>query len=321
MREEIIVPSSPYFSLDKLYRTVDFSGHKNLLVRPGITVTFYIDAPLRDVCDAIAGVMQAYIGAIPTGTLRSYLANDGYYKGLTSRQITKDFKTLRALPADFEGFALDYSEGLDGQVGTHDLCFMGITGDTASPTETNLLRMEFPEDVVGLDGDVSFVEFVTGVAQSVPFSTGHAGFAFKRSQSMERQSMELIALLLPRYLGFDPSDYWLTTKMRGMSAGPHWINLLGAELTERAGGAAAIRRALPAAEVRQLSNGTLIRAAKLPPVGDINYGAQDIGRLPEVGKFLKPLLPKRLEFAHSSIDAVAWLARFDALPARDWDNS
>ena len=69
----------------------------------------------------------------------------------------------------------------------------------------------------------------------------------------------------------------------------------------------------------------LIRGAKLPPIGDINRKAPDLGWLPEVARILKPtrvdVSATYLGKAGPSFDALKWIARLDDLDPRPWNNS
>ena len=225
-------------------KTLDFSGfymrttldgHEHLFARPGITLTFFLDEPLAASCNAVADLIELFISTIPRGTLRSYLAKNGYYKALTDRQITRDLRALRELPQDYEGFTLDYSEGELGQVGTHGALFMANVLSPMAPDRSNLVRLEYPENILEVWGEARFLQFVTDAAQCLPFSSGHAGYAFKRP-AWESGSFRAVAPLLPRYLGFDPSEHWGRRWMRGHTYTTHWINLLGTQLTEKLGG-------------------------------------------------------------------------------------
>lgn len=308
---------------NQFYMRTSLSGHEHLYVRPGITLTFFLDESLIVSCKAVADLIDLFLASIQPGTLRSFLAKNGYYKPLTNQQITKDLKKLRNLPADYEGFTLSYSEGELGQVGAYAFVFIAEESDPISPKRSNLVRLEFPEDVLESWGETRFLQFITDAAECLPFFSGHAGLAFKRIAlgASESESIRAIAPLLPRYLGFDPSEHWFRWWMRGHTYTGHWINLLGTQLTEILGGVETIKTNAKQAEFKKLRNGTWLRSARFPPVGDVNRGANDIGQLPTVARLLRPARCPSLRFAHTEFDAMAWLARFDELSSKEWDNS
>ena len=105
----------------------------------------------------------------------------------------------------------------------------------------------------------------------------------------------------------------------------HWLNYIDDGFAESRGGSNTIVKALPECDVRKLKKGVLIRGAKLPPIGDINRKALDLGRLPEVARLLKPtrLTLEGTPFAvkDPNFDATDWIERMDDLDPRPWDNS
>jgi len=309
------------FDFSSFYVRMTPSGREHLLVRPGITLTFYIDEALAQTCAGVADLIEFFFSIEPKSTLRTYVGKDGHYKPLTDRQITKDLKALRNLPADQQGFTLDYSEGELGQAGSHDVFLMAMNPSASRPDISNVVRLEFPENIVDAWGEERVLQVVKDAAEILPFTSGHAGFAFKHSLPLESQALAAIAPLLPRYLGFDTSDYWMATRMRGHTVTSHWINLLGPQLSEKLGGIDAMRAAVGEAEVKPLRNGTWIRGARLPPVGDVNRGAADLGQLPNVARLLRRIRCGNPRSGHKNFDINAWLGRFDDLAAKPWDNS
>jgi hypothetical protein len=100
----------------------------------------------------------------------------------------------------------------------------------------------------------------------------------------------------------------------------HWLNYLNDNLAEKIGGYKAIAKVLEGARVKKLPAGVLIRGAELPPVGDVNRGAADLGCLPDVARALKPLRAEISAFGDPHFDAGQWLGRLDDLPSRPWSN-
>jgi Protein of unknown function (DUF3396) len=309
------------FDFAPLHIRTILSGHDHLLVRPGVTLTFYLDEPLAVICPAVADLIEYFISIVPRATLRSYIAKDGFYKPLTDRQIKKDLKTMRKIPTGYQGFSLDYTEAELGQVGTHAVFFEAVTPSANRPDVSNLVRLEFPETIFETLGEVQFLQVIADAAAMLPFFSGHAGFAFKRSLSLESESLRAIAPLLTRYLGFDTSDYWMATRMRGHTVTCHWINLLGPQLCERLGDVERIRTVATLAEIKLLRKGLWIRGARFPPIGDVNRGATDIGQLPDVARLLRSVRCPNPRTGHENFDISAWLSRFDDLDVKVWDNS
>jgi hypothetical protein len=109
--------------------------------------------------------------------------------------------------------------------------------------------------------------------------------------------------------------------MREHTFTAHWLNYVDQKLAAKLGGLKQITAKLPDCEVNKLSSGVLIRGARLPPIGDANRGAKDLGCLPDVARVLAPVRCKIDGFGEPDFDSLKWLARLDKLPSRKWDNS
>ncbi len=312
------------FDFEQLTRTKLVDGRDHVLVRPGLVLVLYCNVPIPSIGPHIANAIDAYLSVIHPNTLQTYFAENGTYRNLTSARITKDLKALRKLPNDLEYFFLEYSQGINGEVGTHAILFDGNPFDDETlPLETNLLRLEFPYNLLDNLDLETFVEFILMIAKLVPFQSGNAGYSLKRSQLFMPASTQQINQLLPRYLAFDPSFDDAREEMRGCTPSAHWINLLDSDLVEKIGGIKAIEKALPSADIRQLENGILIRVAMLPPIGDINRNAKDIGCLPDLARLMRPTRFEVEGFGQPAdvFDAMTWLARYDEMKSQKWDNS
>jgi hypothetical protein len=92
---------------------------------------------------------------------------------------------------------------------------------------------------------------------------------------------------------------------------------------ERVGGLASISGALAKESLQVLGSGALLRAARLPPIGDVNRGAPDIGWLPKFDRLLADVICKNPETFRrfSSEDAGRWFDRFIDRDDREWENA
>ena len=168
------------------------------------------------------------------------------------------------------------------------------------------------------------IEFVSGICQIAHVQSAQVGLTFKTTPGSHSDAKPEILQMLPRYYSFSPCDFSLRNEMLGHTLTAHWLNYVNNELAAMVGGEDTIVRALPECDVRKLTKGVLIRGAKLPPIGDINRQALDLGWLPEVARILKPT---RVDISttylgkEGGFDAVKWIARMDDLDSRPWDNS
>jgi len=162
---------------------------------------------------------------------------------------------------------------------------------------------------------------VERLAALAPFDSGHVGFSFKWNiRTDEKQERTWIGFKAPRFLAIFPylSDWELYT--RHHLANVNWLTLLGAELSQKLGGADGMRSRLSeAVAVKSLAHGTLLMAGEMPPLGDVNQQAPDLGPLREVARLTRPYWiddkTQRNDILnylwHEPEDCEAWINRFE----------
>lgn len=292
------------------------------LARPTLSVFLYSDMPVHQLGPHAADAIEAYTRFIGPDTLKICVGNNGELRRLTDRKLTKDMKQLRKLPTELAASWIEYDSDPQGWVGDFGLLLYATNFAVAEhgTGSDNLLRLDFPvtfTDQVGID---AFIDFVLRLVALFPVETGNAGLTFKRTSWTEGTATEHVNRLLPRYLAFDPCYQNVQKYVRGRTTWAHWINLLGGGLAQRLGGTAHIATALAGADVRQLpGGGCFIRNAMHPPVGDANRQAPDVGLMPACARLLQPTRVRLTGLGDPEFDPAPWLARLDAMPARDWD--
>src|SRR6185437_3479782 len=108
--------------------------------------------------------------------------------------------------------------------------------------------------------------------------------------------------------------------MRNATPDAHWITILSDDLLRVLGGREALVRVMTDSDVRELPRSVFIRAAAKPPLGDVNRGATDIGRLPDLARFMQQNRVRIPHMFNDSFDPERWLARFDDRKVYPWDN-
>lgn len=321
----------PPSDLDKFTRTALRDGQPCNAVTPGLAIVLYTDAELSTATAAAADVLEAYLAFVPSGSIAATFAfgDDEYSDGLVAfdqRRRLQLVHDLRNGPpmVDDDGWDFVLMGSLDGQASGHGVRFRGTTVPDPEdfPNETSMLRLELPWNLLDTVDVDTVVGFVHDVARAFPFCTGHAGLSFVNTVVFEPQARAEIAKLQPRLLGFDCAYDWMYVYMGGHVAPAHWIQLLDPRGIEGLGGREALATALPDCRLTDLPNGLAIRAAKFPPVGDVNRKAPDLGRLPALAKALAPLAydePGEVGLGDES-RGQAYLERFDALASGPWDN-
>ena len=151
---------------------------------------------------SVAEAAAKYLAFIKPTSLRMYLSNNGSQKLPSDRQITKDLKLLRNMPADYEDFRLRYTESLMGDPGTHEIYYLSYLDshakDAVIPSKLNLFRTEFPFGILDQVGIDEFIAFLIEIADTLPFQSGNAGYAFQRDMTHERDAALAVVRLLPR---------------------------------------------------------------------------------------------------------------------------
>ena len=289
---------------------------------PALCAFFYFDRPVHAIAAEAAGAIEQYVSYVGANALKSYSSNAGSWKALNTRKLAKDLDHLKAFPADHDGMHLDYDAGAGGVPGDFGVALIATSlADQYEQTWANLLRFDFPATWLDAHPPDAFVGFVERLLAEIDVQTANVGFAFKRTEGSKADAIVGVNRKLPRYLGFDPCYSDVRRKMRNHTFTAHWINYVNLPLAEALGGTVAMQANLRGCTVREMPRGLLIRGARRPPVGDVNRDAVDIGCLPDVARVLKPLRTPIRAFGEPNFDASRWLARFDELASRPWDNA
>jgi hypothetical protein len=305
-------------TLDKY---VTYGDRSRCVIRPGIVANFYVASKVRGVGPLLADTLERYVQFVGRKAAAFYLAENGSMKPLDDRRLQRDLKLLRRLPDTVEGFDWFYSEIGDGGVGDHLLHLSNQEPNAVFPGRDALVHFAFPADAIERYGRDRLVAFLFGEAKELGIESGNIGWGLVRGIVFEDQAIAEANKLLPRFLGFDPCYPWAHDYMREHTAWAHWANLLHPDLFSACGGKAALTKSAPDAQLEKHSGFFAIWGSKLPPIGDANRGAPDLGCLPGVARFLKPKRVPLTGLGDDKLDAPAWLARFDSLPNKPWDNS
>jgi hypothetical protein len=306
----------------KQFEVTTLQGHRAAV--PALCSFFFVDAYVHEVAGELAHCLERYIELVGLNSLKSYAAKSGIWKPMSKRQLDKDLKHLRDFPKDHEANHILYDAGDGGQPGGFGVQVSANAYDDIFPNKAGLMRFDLPRQWLDEHEFEGLIEFVADTCQIPHVQSAHVGLTFKTTPGSHSDAKPEILQMLPRFYGFSPCDFSLRNEMLGHTLTAQWLNYVNDELATVVGGADAIVRALPACDVRKLTKGVLIRGAKLPPVGDINRKAPDLGWLPEVARVLKPT---RVDISatylgkEGSFDAGKWIARMDTLDSRPWDNS
>jgi hypothetical protein len=279
----------------------------------------YFDRPVDEIAVAAAEAIERYVSYVGEEALSVYLAPSGLWKPWSTRTLASDLRRLRSFPADHEAAHINYdSPEVPGPFG---VAFLATRlNESFERARDNLLRMDFPAFWLREHPAQEVIDFMIGLLETMPVQTASVGLAFKRTEASKSKAKQGVHSKLQRYLGFDPCYSDVRNSMRDHTFTAHWLNYVDQRLATKLGGLKQITAKLPDCQVHELSSGVLIRGAKLPPIGDCNRGAKDLGCLPDVARVLKPARSQIRAFGTPDFDAQQWLARLDKLTCGPWDN-
>jgi hypothetical protein len=317
----------------------DSPGQPFVTVRPGAVATFYLCGDWVAACAAIADAIEIFFSVVPRTELRSYLSARGHFRDISPSVVTRDLKQLRKLPSGYEGYTFQYSSGSPSQVGDYGIWVrvlapppdswggvnvLGIGVQVSEPNpfpdRTQTLRLELPFDVLARVGEDAFVNLIERIAEVLPIHCGAVGYGFAQVHPHDTRSEAFVHPLLGRYLGFDLSDRIIADSLLGHTYSAHWLTVFGADLMSALGGADRLRETAPQAHLWTGKRCAIVRASRVPAVGDVREGASDLGALPGVARFLQPLRVQDVRCYGDDFDVRHWLARFDGLSNTDWEN-
>ena len=214
-----------------------------------------------------------------------------------------------------------YHSGERANIGDYGILLITDEIDPGLPHMANLLRFEFSIDYAQESKLDAAIEFIVSLAESLPFQSATAGYAISYLDAFEYEVYQLLPGIVMRYITMDPGYDGSYLDMRDATPDAHWITILGDDLLAPLGGREALVKTLPDADIRDLRGGAFIHAARVPPIGDINRGANDLGKLPDLARFMRPTRVRIEHMFSDSFDPARWLARFDDRLSGPWDNS
>lgn len=286
-----------------------------VLVRPGLTLTVYLDVPNPRVDPVtLVDVCRSYLERIDPGRLR------WFWSSVTGRWRT----TGNALH--------DILVGLEVQAGgvprhlfrfsivdSTDVPSWGFTwfeADPARSTLTSYLQLYWPWDA---DPD-ELLAMAIEIGQTCRVHAGVGGLHFNWNRRWMKDAMDAIARLARRYLGIDVQVPDLAAEYaRRALPGTSWVTLVGTSLPTPPPSVTA-----PDIAGLTLASAYLFRAGERPQAGDVNFAEYPHAQA-SVARALSPLIVRDPPpFLHrwstggsdTADDTVRWLRRFER--AEDW---
>lgn len=293
------------------------------LSQPTLAVLVYSSLVVHDLAPLIAQAIEKYLAFVGSDVLKTYASTNGSKRPLTAKRIARDMQRMRNMPASMSAEIVEYDSDPGGYIGEYGVYFHAtdLTDPELERFRSNFLRLDFPPTFLAQRGLDTFLSFVAETLGALPFESASCGYAFRRGSAVSHIVVRQLRPYLARYQAIDPGYLGVMDDFRGKVLSAHWIDALGTLLVQKldaSGGASS----MPAdVKITSLANGIMLRSAKVPPIGDVNAGSRDVGALPNVARWLRPIRLTHVAFGEPNFDGPAWLKRFDDMQPRAWDNA
>jgi hypothetical protein len=179
----------------------------------------------------------------------------------------------------------------------------------SEPGRAGFFRFEFPWDV-----DQSVVKaFAVALADTVPFTSGFAGYMFKPAVD-EVDSYDAMYAVCQRYWGIEAWNLDVSVcYLREAYLSVNWLTLIGSGLSQRVPVALDEARA-KAVAVHDATHGTIFQASDISLLGDRNAGERMEGYF-AIAQALVPLQVTSFESfggrCWTDENSLAWVQRFN----------
>jgi hypothetical protein len=261
-----------------------------LLVREGLSFTFYMPRPHLEVAQSVWSTLEAYVEAVGTGALGVYADEEGYWQELDDAAWSD---VRRELLSDAQ--LLFDSADASAAENRYRFRYWGKPAEL-SPGAVSAVSFWLPSEFLEEHGPERVRALALKLAAPLPFSSGHAGLSFNADVDVvgvERKVRELSV----RYPGMDiPDPSLLSFKLGTRLKGVHWLNFLGQPVLGQLGGVAGLRARLssPGTTVQEMEGGRAVVAlGEWPEAGDTEQGLllpayQELARVLEPWLYVEP---------------------------------
>ncbi|MFY0565636.1 type VI immunity family protein [Archangium lansingense] len=224
-------------------------GH--LKVRDGLVLCFFMRCNHTEIAQAVWRSLQAYLHAIPSGSLGWYVDPDGDTQPLDDN----GWKHIRekilerpwAMACHVDLWQLEY------EVGGYNFEYSGYQLDPLCVHDVRAacaIAFSLPTEYLLEHGPEKVRALALELSRELPFSFGYASFALVSPSGRWYPHRMKLFPLLERYLGLDLYHVQITSRCIGTGArGAYWLTFLGQPLLGQLGGLEGLRGELPFPEV------------------------------------------------------------------------
>jgi len=259
-----------------------------LLVREGLSFTFYMRHPHDVVAEGVRRSLEAFLRAIGPHALGRYADEEGEYQNLDAAGWERIHGELRrtqwgiirlydATPGELR-YRFEY----------HGRQLVDLLGEN-DPNEVAMLSCWLPSEFLEEHGPNRVRELALELAAPLPFCSGYAGLSFNGELDLMGVTREVVKQCF-RYPGMDLCEprWKLGTRIQGAQ----WMTFLGQPVLGELGGPAGLRARLrePGTTVQELEGErAVITLGPWPEAGDTAQGRQ-LPAYRELARLLEPWL-------------------------------
>jgi len=263
-----------------------------IIVREGLSLTFYMRPPHQRVAQNVVRALDAYLSTVGPSALGMYADDEGEWRELDDQGwrlmrrelLEKSCPRLILETPDISGDHAFLYRGKDLEV------ISRMNEPDAMCEATFWLSTEFLEE----HGPERVRALAIEIASLLPVCSGSCGLSFLGGLDLVGVDRELARYWM-RYPGIDISSEsgysWdVGTRLRG----PHWMNFLGQPVLAELGGAKGLRAKLhgPGTTVQELpGDKVVITLGEWPEAGDTDRG-EVLPAYRELARVLEPWLYK-----------------------------
>lgn len=247
-----------------------YSEDGSLILREGLSFSFYMKRPHREVVPDVIRSLETFLGAVGHQALSRYIDDDGGSRSLDRTSLSTVIQSLQEMPSPIvqlldapgsqDQFRFEYygksAAALSGPNGAQAVCMASFW---------------LPTEYLETHGPSQVRELGLALASSLPFCSGHGGLSFNGELDLMGVPSE-IAKRCFIYPGIDiPASSRQTWKLNTRVRGPHWLTFLGQPVLGEVGGVAGLNARLRLSEtsVQELDRErALITLGTEPEAGD-----------------------------------------------------
>jgi hypothetical protein len=306
---------------------------KGSLTAPCVRISCFLPTGVE--CAAVSDVVSRYFSLIPEDAVLQRILVDE----VEGEPSEADVRFAELSPTFLEDLAAEYDQAFGqtdesehvvrfappydlGPTGFSAMSFFAMPPDPVFSNWRNL--MSFDLELLFAQSCIEDVyRFVIDIASAFPGCCLTAAAALNLPAGIDQLLMSDINARLFRFIALDVNYHATHYSIGDRVPFAAWLTYLNQSQIEQVGGLSIISTALTNESLQVLSNGALLRAARLPPIGDVNRGAADIGWLPRFDRLLADVICKDRETFRrfSSEDASRWFDRFIDRDDGEWENA